>query len=71
MILLIALYPVVPIVLAVVVVAILVAIIVAVRNAERDASLRAETERAHRVAEDAKCVTPAAAQSKAGRKVRK
>lgn len=37
----------------------------------RAAALRAEVEHARRVAEEAKCVTPAAAQPKPKRKVRK
>jgi hypothetical protein len=37
----------------------------------RAAALRAEVEHAQRVAEEAKCVTPAAAQPKPKRKVRK
>jgi hypothetical protein len=41
------------------------------KNTRRDAALKAETEHAQRVAEEAKCVTPAAAMPKAKRKVRK
>lgn len=53
------------------IIAIIVAVLVSKRNAERDAALRAETERAQRVAEDAKCVIPAAVQPKAKRRPRK
>ena len=41
------------------------------KNTRRDAALKAETEHAQRVAEEAKCVTPAVVQPKAKRKVRK
>lgn len=41
------------------------------KNTRRDAALKAETEHAQRVAEEAKCVAPAAAMSKARRRPRK
>ena len=53
------------------VLAIFVAVLVTRANARRDAALRAETEHARQVAEEAKCVTPPAAQPKAKRKTRR
>jgi hypothetical protein len=41
------------------------------KNTRRDAALKAEVERAQRVAEEAKCITPAAAQLKPKRRPRK
>ena len=68
---LVASFPFVPVVVAVIVIAIFVTVVVVKRNSDRDAALRIETEHAQRVAEDAKCITPAAAQPKAKRKPRK
>lgn len=68
---LVASFPFVPVVVAVIIIAIFVTVVVTVRNADRDAALRAETENARRVAEDAKCVAPAAAQPKPKRRPKK
>lgn len=62
---------VVPIVVAVAIVVAFVTVIMATKRAEHAAALCAEVERAQRVADDAKCVTPAAAQPRATRRVRK